>query len=53
LPYIAAVVDLAEGPRVMTNVVGVAAADLRIGMDLVVDFRPHDDSITAPVFRPA
>ena len=53
LPYIAAVVDLEEGPRVMTNIVDCDPADLRIGMDLVVDFRSLTDDITAPVFRPA
>jgi uncharacterized OB-fold protein len=53
LPYIAAVVDLLEGPRVMTNLVNCEPDDLRIGMPLVVDFRPLTDDITAPVFRPA
>jgi uncharacterized OB-fold protein len=52
LPYVAAVVDLEEGPRVMTNVVGCDPGELRIGMDLVVDFRPLTDDIIAPVFRP-
>lgn len=53
LPYVAAVVDLDEGPRVMTNIVDCEPADLRVGMPLVVDFRPLTDEITAPVFRPA
>ncbi len=52
-PNVAAVVDLEEGPRVMTNIVDCDPADLRIGMDLVVDFRSLTDDITAPVFRPA
>jgi uncharacterized protein len=53
LPYVAAVVELAEGPRLMTNVIDVADEDLRIGMDLEVTFQPLNDDITAPVFRPA
>jgi uncharacterized OB-fold protein len=53
LPYIAAVVDLAEGPRMMTNVVDAEPDDLAVGMDLEVTFRPVTDEITAPVFRPA
>ncbi len=53
LPYVAAVVDLEEGPRVMTNIVDCDPAELRIGMDLVVDFLSLTDDITAPVFRPA
>jgi uncharacterized OB-fold protein len=48
VPYAAAVVDLAEGPRMMTEVVGCEEAELRIGMDLEVAFRAG-----VPVFRPA
>ena len=53
VPYVAAVVDLEEGPRVMTNVEGCAFEDLAIGMPLVVDFKPISDDVTIPVFRPA
>jgi uncharacterized OB-fold protein len=53
LPYVAAVVDLEEGPRVMTNIVDCDPVELRIGMDLVVDFRSLTEDITVPVFRPA
>jgi uncharacterized protein len=53
LPYVAAVVDLEEGVRLMTNVIGCEPDRLEIGMPLVVDYRPLTDEITAPVFRPA
>ncbi|MHB8464687.1 MAG: Zn-ribbon domain-containing OB-fold protein [Acidimicrobiales bacterium] len=53
LPYIAAVVDLEEGPRVMTNIVGCEPSALRIGMPLEVDFVELTPDISAPVFRPA
>ncbi|MEV4329752.1 Zn-ribbon domain-containing OB-fold protein [Streptomyces sp. NPDC049597] len=53
LPYTAAVVELAEGPRMMTEVVACAAADLAVGMRLVVAFRTGEDGVTVPVFRPA
>lgn len=53
LPYVAAMVDLEEGPRVMTTVVGCEPAELRVDMALVVDFQPLSDELTAPVFRPA
>ncbi|MGI5436010.1 Zn-ribbon domain-containing OB-fold protein [Streptomyces shenzhenensis] len=46
-PYVAAVVDLAEGPRMMTEVVDCAAGALRAGAELAVAFR---DGV--PVFRP-
>ena len=53
VPYVAAVVDLEEGPRMMTNVEGCDEADLAIGMSLIVDFRQETDEISIPVFRPA
>ncbi|MEU5209625.1 OB-fold domain-containing protein [Streptomyces sp. NPDC020742] len=57
VPYVAAVVDLAEGPRMMTEVVDCAAAELWIGMPLVVCFRelaagPAGRQPAVPVFRP-
>jgi uncharacterized OB-fold protein len=53
LPYVAAVVDLAEGPRMMTGVVDADPQQLQIGMPLEVTFLPLDDELTAPWFRPA
>ena len=53
VPYVAAIVDLDEGPRMMTNVEGCSFEDLRIGMALQVDFRVDSDEVTVPVFRPA
>ncbi|MEU2586183.1 Zn-ribbon domain-containing OB-fold protein [Streptomyces avermitilis] len=50
-PYVAAVVDLAEGPRMMTEVVECAAAELRVGMELEAAFRTAGE-VTVPVFRP-
>ncbi|WP_306321199.1 MULTISPECIES: Zn-ribbon domain-containing OB-fold protein [unclassified Streptomyces] len=52
-PYVAAVVDLAEGPRMMTEVVDCAEAELRVGMELTVDFREGGEGFAVPVFRPA
>lgn len=52
VPYVAAVVDLAEGPRMMTNVVGADPATLRAGMELAVDFEELEDGFFIPVFRP-
>lgn len=53
VPYVAAVVDLAEGPRMMTNIVGCEPDDLAIGMNLIVDFEQRTDDLSVPVFRPA
>lgn len=53
VPYVAAVVDLAEGPRMMTNVVDCQPEALRIGMALRVTFQRRTDELTLPMFRPA
>lgn len=53
VPYVAAIVDLAEGPRMMTNVVGCEFEDLRVGMALRVEFEEIGDGFSIPVFRPA
>ncbi|MFJ4683917.1 Zn-ribbon domain-containing OB-fold protein [Streptomyces sp. NPDC088789] len=45
-PYVAAVVDLAEGPRMMTEVVDCDPTDLHADADLEVAFRAD-----VPVFR--
>jgi uncharacterized protein len=52
LPYVAAVVDLAEGPRVMTNIIDCDVDQLQIGMAVEVAFVELTPEITAPVFRP-
>ncbi|MER8042132.1 Zn-ribbon domain-containing OB-fold protein [Streptomyces sp. NPDC094032] len=51
VPYVAAVVDLEEGPRMMTQVIDCEEPDLRIGMPLDVTFRAEGD-VQVPVFRP-
>lgn len=53
VPYVAAVVDLVEGPRMMTNVVDCEFEDLEVGMPLAVAYREISDEVTIPVFRPA
>jgi uncharacterized OB-fold protein len=53
VPYVAAIVELDEGPRVMTNVEGVPFDELRVGMPLVVDFKAISDDVTIPIFRAA
>jgi len=53
IPYNVAMVDLAEGVRMITNVVGVADDELRIGMPLVVTFERISDALALPKFRPA
>jgi hypothetical protein len=51
LPYNIAIVELAEGPRMATNLVGVANADIRVDMPVTVDWEEHSD-VAIPKFRP-
>lgn len=51
-PYVVALVDLAEGPRMMTNIVGCAPADVWIGMPVRVLFQRLADEVCLPVFAP-
>lgn len=52
-PYLVAVVGLAEGTRLITNLTGVAPEDVTIGMPVVLDWLDADPDLTLPVFRPA
>jgi len=51
-PYNVAVVELAEGPFLVTNVVDCPLADLRIGMPVEVTFEEIAPDVTLPRFRP-
>ena len=54
-PYAIAVVELAEGPRMMTNIVGCPQTPeaLQLDMPLEVVFEKQTDEITLPFFKPA
>jgi uncharacterized OB-fold protein len=53
IPYVVALVDLDEGPRVMSNLVGCDPADVRIGMPVRVRFESVSDEASVPLFEPA
>jgi len=50
-PYAAAVVEFPEGVRLLSRVIDVAPADLRIGMPVHVAFEALSETVTVPVFR--
>ena len=54
-PYAIAVVELAEGPRMMTNIVGCPQTPeaLTLDMPLEVTFEKQTDEITLAFFKPA
>jgi hypothetical protein len=54
IPYNVAIVELEEGPRMHTNIVGCTNEDIHIDMPLQLVFRKVDDQDwLLPKFRPA
>ncbi len=53
MPYVAAIVELDEGPRMATWVTGIAPADLRLGQRLQVYFSDLTPEVTRALFKPA
>jgi uncharacterized OB-fold protein len=51
-PFVLAYVELAEGPRMMTNIVGVDPAELAVGLPVEVVFHDTGDGVALPRFRP-
>jgi uncharacterized OB-fold protein len=51
-PDIVAIVELREGVRMTTNIVGCAAADVRIGMEVEAVFQPVSEDYTLIFFQP-
>ena len=50
-PYVIALIDLAEGPRMMSQVVDTGPDALAVGLSVRVDFAAWSEDITLPVFR--
>ncbi len=53
VPFMFAAIELDEGPCVFSNIVGCAQADVRIGMNLQVQFDAVAPGVSLPRFRPA
>jgi uncharacterized OB-fold protein len=51
VPYVIALVDLIEGPRMMTRLRPVSPGSLRIGRDVRVTFERVTEEITLPLFE--
>ncbi len=52
VPYAVVVVELEEGARVLSNVVGCPAREVVVGMPLEVVFEDVTPEVTLPKFRP-
>jgi hypothetical protein len=51
-PYCVALVDLDEGVRMLTNVIGCPPGDVTTGMAVTVSWEPLSDGRQLPLFRP-
>lgn len=51
-PYVLAMVTLAEGPRLLTNLIDCDADALAVGQDVIVKFQDVD-GVPTPMFAPA
>ncbi len=51
LPYVMAYVELEEGPRVLTNVVGCPPDEVKVGMAVTVVFEDVDEGLAIPKFQ--
>jgi uncharacterized OB-fold protein len=52
-PYVVAVVELSEGPHLLSNLTGIELDRIEIGMPLEVVFEPLSNEMIVPRFRPS
>jgi uncharacterized OB-fold protein len=51
-PYVCALIELEEGPLLLSQLQGVAVDKIAIGMDVTVAFIEMDSTTSLPVFHP-
>ncbi|MBC6448291.1 bifunctional MaoC family dehydratase N-terminal/OB-fold nucleic acid binding domain-containing protein [Actinokineospora xionganensis] len=51
LPFVVALVELAEGVRLLAELIDADPAEVRVGLPVRVDFQRIDDELTLPVWR--
>ena len=51
LPYVLAWIELEEGLRILSNVIGSSPDEVRVGMPVEVDFEEVGEAIVLPKFR--
>jgi len=52
IPYVIAVVELDEGARLMSNIIGCAPADVKVGMAVQAVFEKVAEGVGVPKFQP-
>ena len=53
VPYVAAAIELEEGPRMISNIIGCKLEDIKIDMPVEVYFEDITDEFALPKFKPA
>ena len=52
VPYVVALVELEEGPTMMSNIIHCEPEEVAIGMEIEVIFEDWSEKISIPKFRP-
>jgi uncharacterized OB-fold protein len=52
LPYVVGLIELEEGPRIISNIVGIAPEDIRCDMKVAVRFEQITPDMALPKFAP-
>jgi uncharacterized OB-fold protein len=53
IPYVVAIIQLDEGPRMESNIIGCKVEEVKMEMPVVVAFDDVTEEVTLPKFRPA
>lgn len=52
IPYVVAIIQLAEGPRMESNIIGCKVEDVKVEMPVIVSFDDVTEEISLPKFKP-
>jgi uncharacterized OB-fold protein len=52
IPYVTAWIDLDDGPRFCSNIIGCPIENVKIGMNVEVVFEDTGEGVTLPKFKP-
>ena len=52
VPYVVAIVELDEGPHLMSNIINCPPESVLVGMRVQVLFEVGNDNLTLPMFEP-
>ena len=53
IPYVVAILQLAEGPRMESNIIGCKIEEVKINMPVEVCFEDVAENVSVPKFKPA